>query len=193
MAWSEEMEKLAQQIGDEKNVIGHIRVQLAARDWSPYELSKKMEAAGHSMHRSVLSRLLGDAPGQRRYVSVDQVIGLSKVFGVSIAELMLPVGIRASVEAASALADAEQLWSAAEIARARWEAAKWRIAGAFATDHVFRDFYRDNKSRRLESLAIPEGQEDDSVAHKTFTELDAACARADEYSKQLDEEDEVDG
>ena len=88
------------EVGSEKYVVERIRAEVKARGWSLVELSRRMNASsmegnGGVIDRAVLSKMLGGDRG--RHVSIDQLITLSKVFGIPLGELLVPAATLANI------------------------------------------------------------------------------------------------
>ena len=88
------------EVGSEKYVVERIRAEVKARGWSLGELSRRMnkssiEGNGGVIDRTVLSKMLGGDRG--RHVSIDQLITLSKVFGIPLGELLVPASTLANI------------------------------------------------------------------------------------------------
>ena len=88
------------EVGSEKYVVERIRAEVKARGWSLVELSRRMNASsmegnGGVIDRAVLSKMLGGDRG--RHVSIDQLITLSKVFGIPLGELLVPASTLANI------------------------------------------------------------------------------------------------
>jgi transcriptional regulator with XRE-family HTH domain len=88
------------EVGSEKYVVERIRAEVKARGWSLVELSRRMnessmEGNGGVIDRTVLSKMLGRDRG--RHVSIDQLITLSKVFGIPLGELLVPASTLANI------------------------------------------------------------------------------------------------
>ena len=88
------------EVGSEKYVVERIRAEVTARGWSLGELSRRMnksslEGNGGVIDRTVLSKMLGGDRG--RHVSIDQLITLSKVFGIPLGELLVPASTLANI------------------------------------------------------------------------------------------------
>ena len=88
------------EVGSEKYVVERIRAEVKARKWSLVELSRRMNASsiesnGGVIDRAVLSKMLSGDRG--RHVSIDQLITLSKVFGIPLGELLVPASTLANI------------------------------------------------------------------------------------------------
>ena len=88
------------EMGSEKYVVERIRAEVKARGWSLAELSRRMnessmEGNGGVIDRTVLSKMLSGDRG--RHVSIDQLITLSKVFGIPLGELLVPASTLANI------------------------------------------------------------------------------------------------
>ena len=90
------------EMGSEKYVVERIRAEVKARGWSLVELSRQMNESsmdgnrnGGVIDRTVLSKMLSGDRG--RHVSIDQLITLSKVFGIPLGELLVPASTLANI------------------------------------------------------------------------------------------------
>ena len=90
------------EMGSEKYVVERIRAEVKARGWSLAELSRQMNESsmdgnrnGGVIDRAVLSKMLSGDRG--RHVSIDQLITLSKVFGIPLGELLVPASTLADI------------------------------------------------------------------------------------------------
>ena len=75
----------------EDNVADHIRLHREMRGWSTAHLAGEVTAAGVPLSQSAVWRIESGNP--RRKISVDELIGFAKVFGVSIGELLEPLSV----------------------------------------------------------------------------------------------------
>lgn len=75
----------------EDNVADHIRLHREMRGWSTAHLAREVTAAGVPLSQSAVWRIESGNP--RRKISVDELIGFAKVFGVSIGELLEPLSV----------------------------------------------------------------------------------------------------
>jgi transcriptional regulator with XRE-family HTH domain len=95
--------RLVAELGSENYVIERIRDEMDKRDWSQAELSRRMEKSaregnGGVLAQGVLSKMLrGGQDGRGRHVSIDQLITLSKVFGIPLNELLVPASTLANI------------------------------------------------------------------------------------------------
>jgi transcriptional regulator with XRE-family HTH domain len=92
--------RLVSELGSEKYVIERIRDEMDERRWSQAELSRRMEESaregnGGVLAQGVLSKMLRGDRG--RHVSIDQLITLSKVFGIPLNELLVPASTLANI------------------------------------------------------------------------------------------------
>jgi transcriptional regulator with XRE-family HTH domain len=105
MAKSQDDRRIVAQVinemGSEKYVVERIRAEVKAHGWSLAELSRRMNESsmdgnGGVIDRAVLSKMLGGDRG--RHVSIDQLITLSKVFGIPLGELLVPASTLANIQ-----------------------------------------------------------------------------------------------
>lgn len=94
--------RLVSELGSERYVIERIRNEMKARSWSQAELSRRMaestSRSGGVLAQGVLSKMLrGGQDGRGRRVSIEQLITLSKVFGVPLNELLVPASTLANI------------------------------------------------------------------------------------------------
>ena len=80
------------ELASERYVVKRIGEEMNARGWSQSELSRRMEIAardgsGGVLHQTALSRILR---GKGRHISIEQLVTLSRIFGVPLVELLLP-------------------------------------------------------------------------------------------------------
>ncbi|MEV4245252.1 helix-turn-helix transcriptional regulator [Streptosporangium canum] len=92
-----EMERVRQMAGEEpkavseENIALRIAWEMRRRGWSQERMANEMTQAGCPMHQSAISKIINvRADGGRRTISVDEAIAFSKVFHVSLGELLLP-------------------------------------------------------------------------------------------------------
>jgi transcriptional regulator with XRE-family HTH domain len=94
--------ELINEIGSDANVGERIQFERKARGWSQAELARQLKKIGHPIHQSAISKIepedrdqtagrrRGSSPERRRSVTISELIGFSKVFGVPFGELLLP-------------------------------------------------------------------------------------------------------
>jgi transcriptional regulator with XRE-family HTH domain len=93
----EEMSKLIDQFGDERNVAGRIRqlreskTDEKGRAWSQEDLARRMTDAGYPMtHTSIWKIENPDKKSGGRSIPIGEAVGFARVLGVTLAELLLP-------------------------------------------------------------------------------------------------------
>lgn len=101
VSWSEGND-LINELGDERWLGQRIQEERKRRGWSQAELSRQMAKAGYPLHQSAISKIEPVDPDQtlgrrrsgqrpeRRSVTIAEVKGFSKVFGIPFGELLLP-------------------------------------------------------------------------------------------------------
>lgn len=99
----------------EANVADHVRLEREARGWSTAELARRVTAAGCPMSQSAVWRIESGEP--RRKITVDELIGFSKVFGVAFERLLKPISSEFPRDLIRLYVDR---WIRAE--RAQWDA-----------------------------------------------------------------------
>src|SRR5215211_6787059 len=67
---------------------GRVRTEREARGWSQERLVRELAEVGCPIHQSAISKIEGTTNG--RMITLDELIGFSKVFGIPVAELLLP-------------------------------------------------------------------------------------------------------
>src|SRR5215211_5310614 len=83
--------KLVADLGSERHLKGphgRVRAEREARAWSQERLCKELAEVGCPIHQSAISKIEGASHG--RMITLDELIGFSKVFGIPVAELLLP-------------------------------------------------------------------------------------------------------
>ncbi|MFG1943330.1 helix-turn-helix domain-containing protein [Nonomuraea sp. NPDC048826] len=76
----------------EENVALRIAWEMRRRGWSQERMAQELTNAGCPTHQSAISKIVNPRPdGSRRAISVDEAIALSRVFGVPLEELPLPM------------------------------------------------------------------------------------------------------
>ena len=89
--------------------IKYLREKHRAPDGSPdplshTDLARKLADAGWTTDRTTLWKLENPSAGNgRRKIAIDELLALSRALGVTVAELLLPEGALAQVEARAAV------------------------------------------------------------------------------------------
>ncbi|MET8987736.1 helix-turn-helix transcriptional regulator [Nonomuraea wenchangensis] len=78
--------------GPETNIALRIEYEMRRRGWSQERLSKEMADAGCPIHQSSISKILNPR-GKRRTISVDEAVAFAKVFGTTLDDVLLPLGV----------------------------------------------------------------------------------------------------
>lgn len=113
--------------GHESNLAARIAVERQARGWSYEGLAKRMTDAGYPIQSSAIFKIEKGNPPRR--IAVDELVGLSAVFGMSVEDLLTPIGVVID----KALVDAFNQWTDANArfgqASADQDAAMERLRG----------------------------------------------------------------
>ena len=160
------VELLANTLGSERNVVERIRAELAERGWTQAELTRRMEqhargSSGGVLHPVVLSKLLGGDRG--RHVSIDQLVTLAGVFGVSVAEMLLPPGSLEMAAVLRALADGPRLQREAMLADAVVVEAQDVVAQAMLSDPMWLARVADDLEEAVDTTQAQRRPLSDSV------------------------------
>ena len=76
-------------IGGEANLAQRIVRELAYRGWSPAELARRMKEAGCPIGTSSVYKILDEK--KPRTISVDELIGIARVFDTTTDDLLTPI------------------------------------------------------------------------------------------------------
>lgn len=98
-------------VAGEANLAARIEAERNRHGWSYGELAKRVTAVGSPMSKAALYRIeRGNAPGKpARTISVDEMIAFTKVFEVSIADLLTPVELVDQERARHLVAELERV------------------------------------------------------------------------------------
>ena len=80
----------------EATVAQRIKFEREERDWSSAKLAQQMTAAGYPLNQSAIWRIENGDPPRR--VNLEEAVGFAKVFGISLGDLITPVGDMATPE-----------------------------------------------------------------------------------------------
>ena len=105
-------------INAEANIAERVAYERVLRGWSYETLARKMTEAGCSIHGSAIFKIEKGEP--RRRVTVDELIGMARAFGISIEALTY--ASNAEEELLAQLAYAESEVVATKAALAAWRA-----------------------------------------------------------------------
>lgn len=75
----------------EENLARRIKYEMERRGWSQERLAREMTEAGYPIHQTSVGKIVSPGSGKRRSISVDDALGFSKVFGIPLQELLIPV------------------------------------------------------------------------------------------------------
>jgi transcriptional regulator with XRE-family HTH domain len=80
----------------EATVAQRIKFEREERDWSSAKLAQQMTEAGYPLNQSAIWRIENGDPPRR--VNLEEAVGFAKVFGISLGDLITPVGDMATPE-----------------------------------------------------------------------------------------------
>ena len=112
---------------------GRICTERKARGWSQERLSKELADVGCPVHQSAISKIEGATNG--RTITLDELIGFSKVFDIPVGELLLPTAAMTKVQYLQDLAAGPRLRRELDLAQSRYDALLDRVA-AFAASNM---------------------------------------------------------
>ena len=116
----------------EVNLAQRVAHERAARRWSPEGLARRMADAGCPINVSAIYRIEQADPPRR--ITVDELVGFSRVFVVPAEELLLPIGL--SLE--RVLVDRLVAWDIADnaaLAAASQRDEAWESVRAYVGEH----------------------------------------------------------
>ena len=117
-------------IGQEEGLARRIRYEREQRAWSYAGLASRMTSAGCAIDQSALYKIENATP--RRRISVDELVALSRAFGIGMSDLLVPPEIVADKQARRLLDEYRK-------ARAATEAAWWTLVEHSAAHPGMRD------------------------------------------------------
>lgn len=145
----------------EAGLARHVERLRREREWSYETLAKKMTEAGCAVSKAALYSIeQGDPP---RRITVDELLGFSRVFGVSPTRLLLPPDLAAKKEA-------EALWDQYETARRRMVELQRQMDQL--EDRILDLVDTDQRAAVLEALRQEAGEElalGEMVSHMRLT------------------------
>ncbi|MFF4650915.1 helix-turn-helix transcriptional regulator [Streptomyces sp. NPDC001380] len=77
-----------QTLWSEENLAERVRLEREARGWSTGALADRLTQAGYPMNQSAVWRIESGTP--RRRINLEEAIGFSEVFGLSLEDLLSP-------------------------------------------------------------------------------------------------------
>jgi len=116
----------------EVNLAQRVAHERAARRWSPEGLARRMADAGCSINVSAIYRIEQADPPRR--ITVDELVGFSRVFGIPVQELLLPPEVARSRELARLVIRWDTARVATQQAQEESEAA-WTELKEYAAEH----------------------------------------------------------
>ena len=122
-------------IGQEEGLARRIRYEREQRAWSYAGLASRMTSAGCAIDQSALYKIENATP--RRRISVDELVALSRAFGIGMSDLLVPPEIVADKQAKKLLDEYRK-------ARAATEAAWWALVDHSAAHPGMSDVFAEH-------------------------------------------------
>lgn len=153
-------------IASEQALARRIAYEREAREWSPQGLASRMTQAGCPIQASAIYKIEKNDPPRR--ITVDELVAFSEVFGIPVAELLLPpeavvteeLGLRilrwdeAEQAAYRAQEEAKEAWEAIEHYVSEHPEVRDRLGDFFQkwSRHFFEDGHEFRTARYVYAL-----------------------------------------